>query len=801
MHDFRYAVRTLVRSPGFTLAVLGLLTLGVGANTALFSVVNAVLFAPARATVHPEREIVVFGKDPQGRRTPVAYPDYRELQAQCRSCEALAAYRMASFTITGLGDAFRVDGVMASAQYFQAHPVKLAAGRAYSAEEDRPSGPPVALINYQLWQRRLGGQHTAIGKTITLNDRSFTIIGGLPKDFDTLPGEMVWVPLEPWVPELKMQDRRNQEGVFVLARLSPEASLSQMEAELNTVMGRLASQYRETNSAVGITLTRILELQTSRYRTTLWLLFGAVGLLLLIACTNIANLCLVRASGRRREMTIRVALGASRSHLLRQVVAESSMLAIVGGMLGIAAGWWGTRILQSVAPANLPHLWSLQMDWRVFVYGLAIALVAGILFGLGPGAFVNQINVNPALKEGGRGTSTSNYRLRRALLMTEVALAVVLLIGSGLLLRSLEQLHQVDIGIQPKNVLTVQIPLDQPQYTPARRGAFIEAARQQIAALPGVQSVGISASLPLLGAYGIAPFVRERDEATTPVSTARAAFQPVSSGYLEALGLRMLRGRAINSTDSEESRPVAVINESFARHLWAEEDPIGKRIGRGRPGEIERWIEIIGVVGDVRQNGPDRDAEFEAYIPLSQAGAPPVVYVSVRTSGPPSAIASSVKQVFQSIDSGIPVASTMTMEELFSAWLAPRGFTVTVLGLFASLAFILAVIGIYGVLSYLVAQRTQEIGVRVALGATRVRILLWVTREAFVWALSGCMAGIALALLLSRVMNSLVYGVSSTDTATIASVTAFMLLVAMLASIVPAIRALRIDPVIALRQE
>lgn len=313
--DLRYAIRTLARTPGFTLAVLLLLALGVGANTALFSVVNAVLLAPARSTVQPEREIVIFGKDPQGRRIPVSYRDYRELQTQCRSCEAVAAYRMTTFAVTGFGDAFRVGGVMASAQYFKAHPVIPAAGRTYSLYEDRPGAPPVALINYQLWQRRLGGRHDAIGQPITLNDRSFTIIGILPRDLDTLPQEQVWVPLEPWVREARTEERRTAEGVFVLARSSPNASFSQVQAEMETVMRGLAVQFPETNSGVGITLTPLLELQTSRYRTTLWLLLGAVALLLLIACANIANLFLVRASGRIRETAIRMALGANRPRL------------------------------------------------------------------------------------------------------------------------------------------------------------------------------------------------------------------------------------------------------------------------------------------------------------------------------------------------------------------------------------------------------------------------------------------------------------------------------------------------------
>ena len=587
MSDLRYAIRTLGRTPGFTFAVLLLLALGVGANTALFSVVNTVLLAPARSTLQPEREVVIFGKDPQGRRIPVSYPDYRELQTQCRSCEAVAAYRMTTFAITGLGDAFRVSGVMASAEYFKAHPVTPEAGRTYSTGEDRPGAPPVALINYQLWQKHLGGRHDVIGQPITLSDRSFTIIGILPKDLDTLPAEQVWVPLEPWVSEAKIEERRSAEGVFVLARSSPNASFSQVQAEMETVMRRLAVQFPETNSGVGITLTPVLELQTTRYRTTLWLLLGAVGLLLLIACANIANLFLVRASERIRETAIRMALGANRSRLLRQVMTESLVLAIVGAVLGILVGFLGTHLLQRIAPVNIPHLWSIQMDWRVFLYGLVVALITGVLFGLAPVLLASHIDVSPALKEGGRGASMSNPRLRRALLISEVALAVVLLIGSGLLLRSIGELHRVRFGIQPNNVLTIQVPLDRPQYTEVRRLAFIEGARQQIAAMPGVHSVSISASLPLLGAHGVAPFVSERHQENSGLSTARAAFQPVSTGYFDTMGIQFLRGRTFNESDSENSRLVTIINESFARHLWGEENPIGKRIRQGRSAESE----------------------------------------------------------------------------------------------------------------------------------------------------------------------------------------------------------------------
>jgi putative ABC transport system permease protein len=797
--EIRYSIRSLARSPAFTLSVMAVLALGIGANTAIFSVVNAVLIAPAKkAGVDPEHQYIVFGKDSQGRRTTLSYPDYRELKTQCRSCEEVEAYRLTDFTVTGREEPFRVGGLMTSSPSILG--VKPLLGRFYSQDENKPGAAPVVILNYLVWQKRFSADPHVIGRNIILNDRSYTIIGVLPSDFEPLPGEQMHVPLEPWAASPGVQDRHNHEGVGVSVRSRPGVSYEQMRTELEAIMARLAVQYPETNAGLGLTMTPILELQTSRYRTTLWMLLGAVSLFLLLACANVANLYLARSVARRKEVAIRLALGAPRRWLIRQSIIESLILALAGGILGGLLGWWGAHLLQTMAPTNVPRLWQLHLDVRVLGWTCAISVVTGLLFGLAPALQIPANRVNETLKLGGRGAASSTQRIRGVLLVTEMALAIALMIGTGLLVRSLAQLQRVELGFQSENVLTMEVALDSERYSPTQRRIFYEAAQQRLSSLPGVTAVGVSSSLPLLGAAGMS-IVTAQDQAPTPHDAApRAAFQPVSAGYFDTLGIRLLRGRVFGRYETADSAQVAVVNESLARRFWPTQDPLGKRIKQGAAEDPRPWREVIGVVSDVRQNGMDSPVEMEAYLPIVQ-DPPPVAHVSMRTHGPSAGLALSAKQTLHGVDPDAPVYGVFMMEELLSAFLAPRSYTLYVLGVFAALALVLVAVGIYGTLSYLVAQRTQELGVRMALGARPSGIILLVTREALKWAIAGSLLGSALAIAFGRFIQGLLFGVGPSDPLTIVGVCLAAVGIAIMASYLPARRASRIDPVIALRTE
>ncbi len=700
-----------------------------------------------------------------------------------------------------MGDPIRVWAYQASAGFFSIYQVQPILGRLFTAEEDRPGGTPVAVLNYPLWQNRFGADPGVIGKNLNLDGRSYTIIGVLPKDFDWLPMELVYVPLDPWAANAMAQDRGHHMGINAIASLRPGVSVAQARLEMEGIARRLEREYPKTNSGRGVIVAPMFELQVSRYQTILRVLMGAVGFVLLIACTNVANLLLARASARQKEMAVRSALGAGRLRLIRQMLCESVALALAGGSLGLLLGAGGLNLIRKVLPANVPRLHLIRIDARVLAYALGVSLLTGLLFGLAPALGAVRPDLAGSLKQGGRGSgAAAGGRLRSLLLVSEVALAFVLLAGAGLMIRSIFELRQNNPGFDPANVLSIDVPLTDPKYTGAPRRVFYRQLLSRVQSLPGVKSAALALTLPVMPpAWGTAFIVEGRPvppRAALPFSI----LDPVSPGYFQTMRIPVLKGRGFQESDNERATLVIIIGEALARRAFPNQDPIGKRIKLGWPEDPAPWREIVGVAGDVKQSGLDADVELQSYLPLEQE-TQPYVRLIARTTTSPLGLASAVRAEIHSLDGNLPVFAVTSMEQYLNDWLAPRRFTLLLLSMFAGLALLLAGVGIYGVMAYSVTQRTQEIGVRMALGAQPGHVLGLVLRQAMALTAAGLAIGVVVAVALTRVMSRLLFGISSSDPATFAGVSLVLLVVALAACYLPARRATKVDPIIALRVE
>jgi putative ABC transport system permease protein len=786
--DLRVALRGLWRNPALTALTVLVLALGIGANTAVFSVVDALVVRPVPFP-DPER-LIAF---PRG----MMYQDFVDVRAQNRSLAGLAAYRPERSVLTGQGEAEFVTAVFASADLFAVLGVHPVLGRGFRAGEDRAGEPPVAVVSHGFWQQRLDADPGALGRTVTVDGKSLTVVGVMPAGFRfPLDDETadVWVALQVANPP-----RREWRAIYsyrTVARLSPGVTVSQAEADLGAVAARLARQHGSVNP--GLSAVVAYDGAVKRGRGALLLLLGAVGFVLLIACANVANLQLVRATARRREMAIRAALGAGRGRIVRQLLTESVLLAVLGGGLGLLVAVWGVSGLGALIPQEVPRVHPFSFDARVLLFTTAAALVTAMLVGLAPALAASRVFLTESLRAGERGAAPGRGRVRAALLVAQIALAMVLLVGAGLLVRSFERVLAVDPGFDPRSLLTARVKL---RAADAER--FHRELLLRLESLPGARGATIAAPLPFARLFGAWTFTL--DDRPPPEAPLTANVRGVSTGYFRTLRIPIVAGRDFQAGDERGPDHVAIVNESFARRHWPQGNPLGRRI---RAYEVDR--RIIGVAADTLGSCGatgcigagagrlDGGAEPEIIFPNS-AGRH--FYIAVRAAGSPSALVGPLRAAVREVDPNVPLTEVRTMDEAIDESLGQRRSIMLLLGLFAALALVLAAVGIYGVVSYSVTLRTREIGVRMALGAQAFHVQRTVVGEGLRLCLVGLAVGVAAALALTRVMRTQLYGVSATDPATFAALAALLLGVAALAALLPARRATRVDPMIALRAD
>ncbi|HEX8775381.1 MAG TPA: ABC transporter permease [Pyrinomonadaceae bacterium] len=811
--DVQYGFRMLLKRPGFTLVALVALALGIGANTAIFSVVNAVLLRPLPFD-KPERLVMIWGSAPQlgfDVLPPTASEsvDWRE---QSHVFEQVAAFKSWAWNMSGTNGPEQVWGARVNASLFPALGVKPLLGRTFLPEEDRAGGAKVVVMGHGLWQRSFGSDPAIIGKTVTLNNLSYTVVGVMPPGFKFPGGENMLSGLqfspktELWEPMAFTDEELSNRGTHnlaVVARLKPDATLWQARTEMTTIAAHLAEQYPKFNKGIGVKLVPLHEQVVGDVRPALLILLGTVGFVLLIACANVANLLLARASSRQKEIAIRTALGASRLRVVRQLLTESVLLSLMGGAAGLLLALWGIDALGALIPENIPRANEIGVDSRMLGFTLLISLLTGLIFGLAPSLQASKTDINEALKDGTRGASTGSgrNRFRGMLVVSEIALALVLLVGAGLLIRSFMRLQQVDPGFEPKSVVAMEIvlPFIAPSNykEPEQQAAFFRQTLERAATLPGVQAATVVSSLPLSGAFESTDVIIEGQPEPPNGDWPPANYTMVSADYFRVMSIPLMKGRALTERDTKESPGVVVINETMARHYWPGEDAIGKRLTMG----FEKTPrEVVGVVGDVRQNSLDVETPLAVYLPYQQFPYPGMTLV-VRTVSDPASMAAAVRREVQAIDASLPVSNVRSMDEVVATSVSQRRFNMTLLGIFASVALLLSAVGIYGVMSYSVTQRTHEIGIRIALGAGSRDILRLVVGQGMLLTLIGVALGLAASLVLTRLMASLIYGVSATDPLTFAGVSLALALVALLACLIPARRATKVDPMEALRYE
>jgi putative ABC transport system permease protein len=810
LQDFRFAMRTLLRTPGFT-AMAGLtLALGIGATSLMFSVVNAVLLRPLP---YPDqsRLMLLFNlrtNTPSAdtiRLTPLDFGDY---QSRARSFESLAGYVGKGFTLSGVGEPELVIGEMVTPEFFRTLGVAPALGRTFAADEFHLGHENVVVLSDRLWKRRFGGDATSVGRRITLDGKPFTIAGVMPPSFD-YPGTRyeLWTPLpSPRTAELPPINRVSH-YLEVIGRLNPAVSFEQAQHEVATIASALASEYSDSNSNMGARVTPLEHYLVREVETPLRILLAAVGLVVLIACANVTNLLLARASVRAREVAIRQALGASRWRLVRQFLIETVVLYLVGACGALAVASWGMPVLLSFAPENIPRLGDTSLDLRVLVATMVMSLASALIFGLAPAYHGGRVDPAQALRGGGRTASTARagQRVRVALVVSELALSVVLLIGAGLMLRSLVRLTTVDPGFDADGQLTFSVVMPPRQYPDeASMLSFSKRLSSELAALPGVQHAGLTTHLPLSGQNLENAFEVDGYVPATADDVPLAGMRGVSDDYFAALGARLKAGRVFTTVDRSASQPVAIVNEAFARRYFGGSNPIGRRV---REGDYPHWRVVVGVISDVKHSGPAAEARPEVSLPYSQLTFGFLnawargVYVVVRGGMPASALATSARAVIHAMDPDMSMNQPRALAEYASEAISQPRFRAILLSVFAALAITLASVGVFGVLSYFVAQRTREIGIRIALGASPGDILKMVVGRGLLVATIGLAIGMVAAIPLTRSLETLLFEVKPLDAVTIASVIMGLALVAGLASYLPARRALRIAPTTALQIE
>jgi putative ABC transport system permease protein len=803
--DLCFGWRLLRKNPGFAAVAIATLTLGIGANTALFSVVNAVLLRPLPFR-SPDSLCLLTERMPNFPAVGPSWQNFRDWRDQARSFERIAAARNTTFTLTGAGDPERLAGQMVSAGLFPLLGVSAFRGHTFTAAEDTPGAAPVVLLSYGFWQRRFGGSPTALGKLLTLDTQAYTVAGVLPPRFQFVQPADVYVPFAPWAARLP-DDRSWHPGIIAVGRLKPDITIARARVELSAIARRLEQAYPVYDTGVGANVKLLHSQLVENVRPALLVLLGAVALVLLIACVNIANLLLARASSRSREIALRTALGAGRVRILRQLLTETTLLAAAGGLAGGVLAYLAIPSLVALAGTSIPDLGPVTADHRVLLFVGGAVMLASILCGLGPTLQTMRLDLRSALNEAARGSTgaAGQKKVRGLLVIGEIGFAIVLLTGAGLLLRSFERLQDVPPGFQPANLLVADVPLSQVAYPQAAsRMNFFDRLLETVHNLPGVSSAGAAAFLPVSGGGSQIHFNIQGRPPKSAHDYIMAGYRPASWQYLQTLRTPLLRGRFLTERDTENAPFVVVINQAMARQYFGDASPLGKHMQLGAlPDDQTPWMEIVGVVGDMKQNLA-ADVKAEMYIPYRQANAVlPLFSLSVvlRTAGEPHAAAAALRAGVRRLDPNQPVVKIRSMEENIAGSVSAPRFRAVLLAIFAGSALMLAVIGLYGVVTYSVTQRIPEIGIRLTLGAQPGQIVGMVVGEGLKLALAGVLAGIAGALALSRLLSEFLYSVGAADPLTYCAVASILLGVGLLASYLPARRATRIDPIAALRHE
>jgi predicted permease len=805
LKDLRYGARSLLKRPGLTAVALITLALGIGVNTAIFSAVDSVLLRPLPYK-DPESLMALWEHTPalgiaQNQFAPANYFDLRK---QNQSFADVGAFGPLSTNLTGEGEPEQLEGQLVTANVLALLGVQPALGRTFAGDEDQLGREHVVVLSDALWRRRFNRDPGIINRNVTLNGESFNVVGVMPPNFFFPERETeLWLP---WAMEPGQAEGRGDHYFRLVARLEPGVTREQAHAEAESIAARLATEYPRTNEGLGFVVNSFHQDYVGDLRRPMLILFAAVGLVLLIACANVANLMLAQATTRRREIAIRMALGAGRWAIARQLLAESLLLALAGGLLGVLGAIWGVEALSKLLPESLSKLQAITVDSRVFLFTLGVTVLTAIAFGAVPAFQAARANPGNTLGETGRDLSggVSGRYVRRVLVVSEVALAVVLLVGAGLLIRSFQRLRQVDVGFKPEKLLTMRMVLPLPKYAKQEnRTAFYDELLRRVDELPGVESAGMISFLPLSISGMKFSFSVEGRNMPSDMQLPFALYRVVSPDYFRALGIPLQRGRFFDTRDSATATPAIIINRNLAEKFWPGEDPTGRRLKIGPPDSPNPWASVVGVIGDVRQAGLYGELLPELYVPYAQERRSFVAPrdLVVRVNGDSAALVGSVREAVWAVDKDQPVSNVRTMDQVFAAAVSRERFQMLLLALFATLALVLACVGLYGVISYAVAQRTREIGVRMALGAQPGDVLRLVIRQGMALTIAGLLVGIGVGLAVTRVMTDMLFGVTATDTVTFMSAGALLVVVAFLACYVPARRATKVDPLVALRYE
>jgi predicted permease len=804
--DARYGLRQFRRSPGFTAVAIITLALGIGANTAIFSAVNRILIRPL-PFADSSQLVLLWQRVPHFGTNAFTTPDFLTWQKQ--TVISIAATTVEGFNVGAGSRPEHVPGSPVSGNFFSLLGVNPMLGRTFLADEDQPNGRRVVILSYGLWQRDFGSNPDVVGKTLLLNGEPFGVIGIMPRTFrnDIQPDAELWIPLESDPNFTATRQNRGVHWLLVIGRLKPGVNLSQVRGAIVTVGENLGKAYPQTDAHLGVDLFPLVDYVVGSIRPTLLILFAAVGFVLLIACANIANMLLARATARARELAVRIALGAGRARLFRQLLTESVLVAFLGGVLGLFIAYWSLDLLRALNPGNIPYLSEIGIDPKVLGFTLALCMGTGILFGVVPAYHASRTDLYKILMEGRLSSSSGSGQrhFRHLLVVSEVALALMLLVGAGLMFRSFRSLQETPLGFNPHQLLTMQITFDQPGHSEQETVSFYEQVLDRVKSLPGVESAAIARDLPLVGANPSSPFNLASHPEESPEQRPIARYRAISSGYFHTLGIPLLKGRDFTDHDNQRSTGVVIINQAMAREFWPQQNPIGEQIepAVGASG----WCTIIGIVGNDRKGGAEFPIYPTMYYPYLQVPAKDIRLIEgsmrmpIRSPLSPKALLAVVKQEVAAVNKETPIYDVRTMDEIVSDSMSGPELDTFLLGAFGLLALLMAVAGIYAVMSYSVAQRTHEIGIRVALGAKKSDVLQLVVGQGMTLALIGAGLGIVGALALTRFMSSLLYGVNPTDAATFAAAALILTGVAILACYIPARRATKVDPMVALRYE
>lgn len=815
--DVRYGARMLLKNPGITFVVILALALGIGANTAIFSVVNAVLLRPLPYH-EPESLVFLNERSPVIDEMSVSYPNFTDWRNQNHVFEKIGVYNRNSYNLTGAGEAERIPTAQASADLFSALRVNAAVGRVFTNDEDKPGGTPVVVLSHGLWQRRFGGQMSILNQPLTLNGKSYTVIGVMPQGYLYPSRVEMWVPVGQLSGDTNWQQRGNHPGLYAVARLKPDATLAQAEADLDNIAANLEKQYPESNAGNRVRIRPLLEIYVSDARGALWVLFGAVAFVLLIACANIANLLLARATARQKEMAIRAAMGAGRWRIVRQLLTESVLLSLVGGTLGLLIAHWCIDFILYVSPDAIPRSREIGLDWRVLAFTIGVSFLTGILFGLVPALQAGVVDVHETLKETGRGT-TRRHWLRSSLVVVEVASTLVLLIGAGLMIRSFYRLQNVNPGFSYARLASFTVSLPQKKYvTEEQRTAFFQRLLENTRALPGVEAVAAASGLPLGNNGWQTSFLVDGRPTPPRDQTPLMEACTVTPDYFRAMSIPLLRGRYFTDQDNRSflagrdlsklnegerlnaGANAIIIDEEFARRHWPNEDAVGKRIKWGTE-EESAVLTIVGIVGRVKMEGLSQDSNrVQGYFPTWQVPLTGMTVI-MKASGDPDKLIASAREQVKQVDPDQPIYNIKTMDEIRAESVAPERLNLTLFSIFAGIALVLAVVGIYGVMSYTVTQRTHEIGIRMAIGAQQRDVFKMVMGQGMMLTLIGIAIGLVGAFALTRLMATMLFGVTATDPTTFAAIAILLTAVALLACYLPGRRASKVDPVVSLRYE